>query len=443
MGSKDLKDNVFGGSAGRMQKALGDKDNFITKQMTVIQAFSERFDQLDQTEKHHHCTHLEPCRSPGDIATKNNNIENKRLGLTVRGTNINKLLLLPVDTFETNDYQIWVYQLVVKWCIEDGSFLFLLLVNAQQKKLVVQMDGCQPEKPNHLFARSQQLQVRFADANSENKKQKAGLSLCPGRKDLKTRDERFEFYRTRRCRTKWGRSALMRISWRKQRKREFIDLSMSEKVGSHSLPNRTTTTDKKYVAENGCWKCSTKKHIQCTFIERELLGFLWFEIILYKQRLIELFGSYVVTIHHRKATGPGYSVSYNYQGECPNAINLHRFPPRLHKASTECANANKCFAEDYQTEHRRKLRNPIPVLVSQYSTLTDGRYPRLTFWYPHNFSLKAGMSAGSSSDQHLRCRWLKPLDCIAEEEGIKQDKKMELMAQQIQVCNAWLREKTF
>ncbi|PRP87548.1 hypothetical protein PROFUN_00759 [Planoprotostelium fungivorum] len=45
---------------------------------------------------------------------------------------------------------------------------------------------------------------------------------------------------------------------------------------------------------------ATKKHIQCTFIERELLGFLWFEIILYKQRLIELFGSYVVTIHHRK-----------------------------------------------------------------------------------------------------------------------------------------------
>ncbi|PRP73069.1 hypothetical protein PROFUN_16994, partial [Planoprotostelium fungivorum] len=38
---------------------------------------------------------------------------------------------------------------------------------------------------------------------------------------------------------------------------------------------------------------ATKKHIQCTFIERELLGFLWFEIILYKQRLIELFGSYV------------------------------------------------------------------------------------------------------------------------------------------------------
>ncbi|PRP73354.1 hypothetical protein PROFUN_16588 [Planoprotostelium fungivorum] len=38
---------------------------------------------------------------------------------------------------------------------------------------------------------------------------------------------------------------------------------------------------------------ATKKHIQCTFIEKEYLGFLWFEIILYKQRLIELFGSYV------------------------------------------------------------------------------------------------------------------------------------------------------
>ncbi|PRP81117.1 hypothetical protein PROFUN_01951 [Planoprotostelium fungivorum] len=36
--------------------------------------------------------------------------------------------------------------------------------------------------------------------------------------------------------------------------------------------------------------------IQCTFIEEELLGFLWFKIILYKQRLIELFNSYVSLI---------------------------------------------------------------------------------------------------------------------------------------------------
>ncbi|PRP78244.1 hypothetical protein PROFUN_13854 [Planoprotostelium fungivorum] len=30
------------------------------------------------------------------------------------------------------------------------------------------------------------------------------------------------------------------------------------------------------------------------------------------------------------------------------------FLPRLHKASTECTNAYKCFAEDHQTEHRRQ-----------------------------------------------------------------------------------------
>ncbi|PRP82476.1 hypothetical protein PROFUN_09723 [Planoprotostelium fungivorum] len=163
------------------------------------------------------------------------------------------------------------------------------------------------------------------------------------------------------------------------RKREFIDLSeemfifnqthkhlklgMSEKVGGHSLPNGTPTTDNKYVADNSRWKATgpgysvsynylwekpnrstllfvslcllydlsecidfhpdclkqvqstqmltnvlqritkqntgvsensaTKKHIQCMFIEKEHLGFLWFIIILYKQRLIELFGSYV------------------------------------------------------------------------------------------------------------------------------------------------------
>ncbi|PRP73801.1 hypothetical protein PROFUN_16565 [Planoprotostelium fungivorum] len=33
---------------------------------------------------------------------------------------------------------------------------------------------------------------------------------------------------------------------------------------------------------------------------------------------------------------------------------LYRFPPRLHKASIERTNAYKCFAEDYQTEHRRR-----------------------------------------------------------------------------------------
>ncbi|PRP72863.1 hypothetical protein PROFUN_17071, partial [Planoprotostelium fungivorum] len=53
-------------------------------------------------------------------------------------------------------------------------------------------------------------------------------------------------------------------------------------------------TRQQQISENS----ATKKHIQCTFIEKEHLGFLWFEIILYKQRLIELFGSYVVTIHH-------------------------------------------------------------------------------------------------------------------------------------------------
>ncbi|PRP75150.1 hypothetical protein PROFUN_15164 [Planoprotostelium fungivorum] len=50
---------------------------------------------------------------------------------------------------------------------------------------------------------------------------------------------------------------------------------------------------------NTCENSATKKHIQCMFIEKEHLGFLWFEIILYKQRLIELFGSYV------KGASPG------------------------------------------------------------------------------------------------------------------------------------------
>ncbi|PRP78607.1 butyrylcholinesterase-like [Planoprotostelium fungivorum] len=39
-------------------------------------------------------------------------------------------------------------------------------------------------------------------------------------------------------------------------------------------------------------------------------------------------------------------------GLCRSLICVYRFPPRLHKASIERANAYKCFAEDYQTEHR-------------------------------------------------------------------------------------------
>ncbi|PRP72811.1 hypothetical protein PROFUN_07711, partial [Planoprotostelium fungivorum] len=63
------------------------------------------------------------------------------------------------------------------------------------------------------------------------------------------------------------------------------------------LTSLTNWKTRRKVSENSV----TKKHIQCMFIEKEHLGFLWFEIILYKQRLIELFGSYVVTIHHNSS----------------------------------------------------------------------------------------------------------------------------------------------
>ncbi|PRP73068.1 hypothetical protein PROFUN_16776, partial [Planoprotostelium fungivorum] len=65
-------------------------------------------------------------------------------------------------------------------------------------------------------------------------------------------------------------------------------------LSAQHLTSLTNWKTRRKVSENS----ATKKHIQCTFIEKEYLGFLWFEIILYKQRLIELFGSYVVTIHH-------------------------------------------------------------------------------------------------------------------------------------------------
>ncbi|PRP73113.1 hypothetical protein PROFUN_16954, partial [Planoprotostelium fungivorum] len=67
---------------------------------------------------------------------------------------------------------------------------------------------------------------------------------------------------------------------------------------------------------------ATKKHIQCTFIERELLGFLWFEIILYKQRLIELFG--VVLSQNKKSwylTAIREQYSQNYPNNEHNDVN--------------------------------------------------------------------------------------------------------------------------
>ncbi|PRP73998.1 hypothetical protein PROFUN_16488 [Planoprotostelium fungivorum] len=52
-------------------------------------------------------------------------------------------------------------------------------------------------------------------------------------------------------------------------------------------------------------------------------------------------------------------------------IRVYRFPPRLHKASTERTNAYKCFAEDYQTEHRRrafKRANAYKCFAEDYQT---------------------------------------------------------------------------
>ncbi|PRP78744.1 hypothetical protein PROFUN_13322 [Planoprotostelium fungivorum] len=55
------------------------------------------------------------------------------------------------------------------------------------------------------------------------------------------------------------------------------------------------------------------------------------------------------------------------------------FPPRLHKASTERANAYKCFAEDYQTEHRRRAFSARLLLVefNYFATALESVLPYL------------------------------------------------------------------
>ncbi|PRP76104.1 hypothetical protein PROFUN_15433, partial [Planoprotostelium fungivorum] len=98
------------------------------------------------------------------------------------------------------------------------------------------------------------------------------------------------------------------------------------------------------VSENS----ATKKHIQCTFIEKEHLGFLWFEIILYKQRLIELFGSCVVTIHHKEADYTPIGVVYFGKGKSlPNCHNCKRL-----------VNISSWTAQSITTYKRRPKHDP-------------------------------------------------------------------------------------
>ncbi|PRP74201.1 hypothetical protein PROFUN_16335 [Planoprotostelium fungivorum] len=115
---------------------------------------------------------------------------------------------------------------------------------------------------------------------------------------------------------------------------------MSEKVGSHSLANRTQTPDGKFKANNGSWV----------------------------------------------PTGNGYSVSSNYLGTKPYRSTLpfaslcllcdlvYIFPPRLHKASTEHTNAYKCLGTtNYRTllitKNNMELLNYVSVAQISYQNI--------------------------------------------------------------------------
>ncbi|PRP73372.1 hypothetical protein PROFUN_16831, partial [Planoprotostelium fungivorum] len=192
------------------------------------------------------------CR--GDTAMKN--IKNKRLGLTVKGTNISKLML-PVDLFETNP---------------------------EKRILKTKIFEKQPWHPGTLAERiwRQEMNVLRPVLGPE------GL-LGGGGVELKSRCMTV----SSGCLNLLWQSALIVISWQKQGKREFIvlceemfistkdlqdkitpllfapwslistehntqthkylKLGMSEKVGGHSLPNRTQTSDGKYKASSGSW----------------------------------------------------------------------------------------------------------------------------------------------------------------------------------------------
>ncbi|PRP88186.1 hypothetical protein PROFUN_04009 [Planoprotostelium fungivorum] len=104
----------------------------------------------------------------------------------------------------------------------------------------------------------------------------------------------------------------MRISWRKQRRRECIDLSEEMFIFDRTQTHKHLKLGMSEKAQNGGWV----------------------------------------------ATGEGYSVSSKYLGAKPNGstpIDMQLpFASLLHKAITEHTNAYKCFAEDYQIENRRR-----------------------------------------------------------------------------------------
>ncbi|PRP77493.1 hypothetical protein PROFUN_14205 [Planoprotostelium fungivorum] len=127
----------------------------------------------------------------------------------------------------------------------------------------------------------------------------------------------------------------------------------------------TNWKTRRKVSENS----ATKKHIQCMFIEKEHLGFLWFEIILYKQRLIELFGSYVATIHHSEGCAhKAIDVIGGHQ--CRKAVeitDMYRTPALLYKRVRR--HRSSSFDDLLLGKKRKSTSAVITLVVSIHSIL--------------------------------------------------------------------------
>ncbi|PRP73713.1 hypothetical protein PROFUN_16661 [Planoprotostelium fungivorum] len=126
----------------------------------------------------------------------------------------------------------------------------------------------------------------------------------PGRKDLETRDERFE---------------------------QELSLQYS-RLASISRKSRTRITNYLFKFCKGILS-------RCMTVTESVVAECPHEVLMAEAEE-EGFSNYRVVNRH---------FQLNTQASASP-----RFPPRLHKASSERANAYKCFAEDYQTEHRRQ-----------------------------------------------------------------------------------------
>ncbi|PRP81526.1 hypothetical protein PROFUN_10888 [Planoprotostelium fungivorum] len=132
----------------------------------------------------------------------------------------------------------------------------------------------------------------------------------------------------------------MRISWRKQRRREFIVLCEETFIFKRTHKQTTTTCPRKVIE-----------------LPPPLLLVSLTSATGATMRLVQQIGGNCPARRYETSRRHDPETQYHPAVvviQCILVCLYDHFATFLHKASTECTNTYKCFAEDYQTEHRSK-----------------------------------------------------------------------------------------